>query len=77
MRKEKEVEREEKNPRGRAREEEGLNKSSKLSRKMEFWVDLSSNPRAEHPDLDELARREALASSRQHSPGLGRWLFSH
>ncbi|MCI77095.1 hypothetical protein A2U01_0098365, partial [Trifolium medium] len=40
-------------------------------------VDLSSNPRAEHPDLDELARREALASSRQHSPGLGRWLFSH
>ncbi|MCI73219.1 hypothetical protein A2U01_0094483 [Trifolium medium] len=42
------------------------------------------NPLAEHPDLDELARqgswlarREALDSSRQHSPGLVRWLFSH
>ncbi|MCI52223.1 hypothetical protein A2U01_0073467, partial [Trifolium medium] len=41
--------------------------------------DLSSNPRAEHPDLDELARRglwlarrEALASSRQLSPTLAR-----
>ncbi|MCI83118.1 hypothetical protein A2U01_0104393 [Trifolium medium] len=51
---------------------------------MEFWVDLSPNPRAKYPDLDELAgrgswlaRREALASSRQHSPGLTRWLFSY
>ncbi|MCI56007.1 hypothetical protein A2U01_0077258, partial [Trifolium medium] len=34
---------------------------------MKFWVDLSSNPRAEHPDLDDLARQGSWLARRENS----------